>query len=574
MEKDAAPPSKKARTTPAPQRLRKAAGQSDQVRTPEKPAKKAAAAAVAEQILTPEKPEEGPRARGRNVAFSVVGVRRAAFGLRRPAAQAESAAEDELESVERELGVGAGDGRSPVRRRVEVKLPESYEMLSEFFNCLESSTRLLRMKGSKATFPNICASIQHLSERRFTYSHLAQLKYIMPEAIVINKILLRDGTTCCMRPDLQVNILVGAVEDIEKQNGETAYLALRRIFRQRLVDFFRDHPEGDDIPEHELPHPFSRTRSSMPQDMLGTVPKSTSPLTPSDLDGQQTTVMSHMSVSFKRRFSQRSPISSTTASTPTSPLVKAASTVPSPLSRNSLFCGDVSGSFCVDEKSSAKVSEDHKDVLCESGVLEGTPVKFASTPVRLMSSTPGLKTPKRPTFGTGYDTPPLKMTKRSARAKLFTTPTKGGSSVDGDKQNASVSAADGDDELLRFLPQSLLKSVKEKEERALEEKETGFADQVKRQKLIASLPSTFDIVFLIYQSRQRSVMTKQELIDNIMASNPKIVDRSEVEEHLALLKELVPDWISEKTARSGDALCCIDTASSQSELRQRLYAAE
>ncbi|WVZ82486.1 hypothetical protein U9M48_029743 [Paspalum notatum var. saurae] len=521
--------------------------------------------------------EERPRARRRSVAFSVVGVRRAALGLRRPAAQAEAAAaEDELESVERELGVGAGDGRSLVRRRAEVKLPESYEMLCEFFHCLESSTRLLRMKGSKATFPNICASIQHLSERRFTYSHLAQLKYIMPEAIVINKILLRDDTTCCMRPDLQVNLLVGAVENIEKQNGETAYLALRRIFRQRLADFFRDHPEGDDIPEHELPHPFNRTRASMPQDVLGTVHESASLLKPSDLDGQQTTVMSHMSQSFKRRFSQRSPISSTTAST-SSPLVKAASTVPSPLSRNSLFCGDVSGSLCVDEKSSAKVSEeDHKDVLCESGVLEGTPVKFASTPVRLMSSTPDLKTPKRPTFGTGYDTPPLKKTKRSARAKLFTTPTKGGSSVDGDKQSASVSAAaaDGDDELLSFLPQSLLKSVKEKEERALEEQEIGFAYQVKRQKLIASLPSTFDIVFLIYQSRQRSVMTKQELMDKIMASNPKIVDRSEVEEHLALLKELVPDWISEKTARSGDALCCIDTALSQSELRQRLYAAE
>jgi chromatin licensing and DNA replication factor 1 len=25
--------------------------------------------------------------------------------------------------------------------------------------------------------------------------------------------------------------------------GETRYAALRRIFRQRLVDFFRNHPE-------------------------------------------------------------------------------------------------------------------------------------------------------------------------------------------------------------------------------------------------------------------------------------------------------------------------------------------
>jgi chromatin licensing and DNA replication factor 1 len=78
----------------------------------------------------------------------------------------------------------------------------------------------LLLKGFKAAFPNICASIRHLFElykshlfniqrianmfacnfsvydycdsvhRRFTYTHLAQLKYIMSEAIVINKILL------------------------------------------------------------------------------------------------------------------------------------------------------------------------------------------------------------------------------------------------------------------------------------------------------------------------------------------------------------------------------------------------
>jgi chromatin licensing and DNA replication factor 1 len=63
----------------------------------------------------------------------------------------------------------------------------------------------------------------------------------------------------------------------------------------------------------------------------------------------------------------------------------------------------------------------------------------------------------------------------------------------------------------------------------LEEKETGFADQVQRQKLISSLPSTFDIVFLIYQSRQRSVLSKQELIDRIIDRNPKIVDKGKCE---------------------------------------------
>ncbi|CAN6232087.1 unnamed protein product [Urochloa humidicola] len=567
---DAATPSKKARTSETaggatPQKPWKATPP-DQILTPDKLTQRVTAAAAAEQIWTPEKPEERPRARGRSVAFSVKEVRRAALELRRPEKEtpAPAAVEeaDELESVERELGVCAGASQSPVKRKAEVKLPESYEMLCEFFNCLESSTRLLRMKGSKASFPNICASIQHLSERRFTYSHLAQLKYIMPEAIVINKILLRDDTTCCMKPDLQVNLVVSAVESAKKQKGETAYSALRRIFRQRLVDFFRDHPEGDDIPEHELPHPFNRTRLSMPQAAPRIVPEPASTTESSDISGQQAAVMSHMSQSFKRRFSQRSPISSATTSA-ISPLAKVGSTVLSPLSRNP---------FSVSKETQPE--EDSKVVVSMSGVSEGTPAKYASTPVRLMASTPDLKTPKRPISAPGYDTPPLKMAKRSARAKLFTTPTKDGSSMDGENQNAATSAVDSDDELLSFLPQSLLQSVKQKEQRAMEEKETGFADQVKRQKLIASLPSIFDIIFLIYQSRERSVMTKQELIHKIVASSPKIVDRSEVEQQLTLLKELVPEWISEKTARSGDVLCCVDATLSQTDIRQRLYAAE
>ncbi|XP_073363805.1 CDT1-like protein a, chloroplastic [Aegilops tauschii subsp. strangulata] len=139
---------------------------------------------------------------------------------------------------------------------------------------------------------------------------------------------------------------------------------------------------------------------------------------------------------------------------------------------------------------------------------------------------------------------------------------------------SSTSPSDGDDELLGFLPKSLLQSVKEKEKRTLEEKETGYADQVQRQKLISCLPSTFDIIFLIYQSRQRTVLTKEELIHKIIESNPKIVDKGEVEEQVRLLLEFVPEWISEKTARNGDVLCCINTALSQFEVRQRLSCVE
>jgi chromatin licensing and DNA replication factor 1 len=126
---DAATPSKRARTTTAaasrantPQKL----GKADQVATPHK------VPAAADLVWTPEKTEQRPllrRAAGKGaVALSVKEVRRAALGLRRAdRARTEVVAqeeEDALEFVARELGVAAAAGRSPVKRRPEVKLPE------------------------------------------------------------------------------------------------------------------------------------------------------------------------------------------------------------------------------------------------------------------------------------------------------------------------------------------------------------------------------------------------------------------------------------------------------------------
>ncbi|KAJ6883179.1 hypothetical protein NC652_030413 [Populus alba x Populus x berolinensis] len=48
-----------------------------------------------------------------------------------------------------------------------------YEMLGECFDNLDSSIRLLRMKGSMSTFSNISPKIESLTDRRFTHKHLA-----------------------------------------------------------------------------------------------------------------------------------------------------------------------------------------------------------------------------------------------------------------------------------------------------------------------------------------------------------------------------------------------------------------
>ncbi|XP_017701292.2 CDT1-like protein a, chloroplastic [Phoenix dactylifera] len=547
-------------------------------------------AAPPDQIWTPEKPVQLlQRARNRSVALSVKEVKNVALGLQRSAGRSDLLRSDgDLLSIEEHLGAGSGVGSisKPSKAKTHVKLSEKYEILCEFFNCMESSIRLLRLKGTMSTFSNICTSIQHLTERRFTYGHLAQLKYIMPEAVLIKKVLSHDETTCCMKPELQVTLQVEAIANSVKQKDDSGYSIMRKIFRERLVEFFKGHPEGDDIPEEQLPHPFSQAKQTiLPQVARGSSNSTILEPSSSTPSQQQFAVLSHISGSFQRRFSQKIPIpdaEKTSLISFNKPSLKDDSPVfvaPSPIKfsskppvyKKSLISSPIllalSGNNGTDKEDAEKLKPDN----CSSkdlNNLEGTPAKLISTPARLMTTTPEIQTSKRSRPAMGYDTPPPKKSvKRSARTKLFTTPTKNTKAVDEDNGSRRLSL---DDDVLSFLPETLLQSIREKEKRALEEKEAGVANAMRRQKLIACLPNIFDGILLIFQSANRSVMTKQELIYKIIASHCKIADRGEVEEQLELLLELVPDWISEKKASSGDILCCVNKITSPEEIRQRL----
>ncbi|KAK0592847.1 hypothetical protein LWI29_026516 [Acer saccharum] len=72
------------------------------------------------------------------------------------------------------------------------KLPEKYRQLCKFFNSLDSAIRLLKLKRSMSTFTNISPKIECLTDRRFSYCDLAQLKFLLPEAIEIKKVLMFD----------------------------------------------------------------------------------------------------------------------------------------------------------------------------------------------------------------------------------------------------------------------------------------------------------------------------------------------------------------------------------------------
>ena len=72
-----------------------------------------------------------------------------------------------------------------------------------------------------------------------------------------------------------------------------------------------------------------------------------------------------------------------------------------------------------------------------------------------------------------------------------------------------------------FLPQII-----EKERKAVEERNPSISWEKRRRQMIASLPKLFNVIHFLFQSINRSVITKEELIHKIIASHCDIVDRS------------------------------------------------
>lgn len=73
---------------------------------------------------------------------------------------------------------------------------------------------------------------------------MAQLKHILPEAIEIKRVLIHDERTSCMKPDLHITLNADAVEeDNDKSNPESKKISLRKVFRARLADFVKSHPQ-------------------------------------------------------------------------------------------------------------------------------------------------------------------------------------------------------------------------------------------------------------------------------------------------------------------------------------------
>jgi chromatin licensing and DNA replication factor 1 len=88
-----------------------------------------------------------------------------------------------------------------------------------------------------------------------------------------------------------------------------------------------------------------------------------------------------------------------------------------------------------------------------------------------------------------------------------------------------------------------------------------------------NLPQLVNLIHRVFHSTNRTVITKEELLYKIIANQINITDRREVEEQLSLMLQLVPDWISETKASSGDLLVRINKMSTAETVRARLEEA-
>ncbi|KAK3032782.1 hypothetical protein RJ639_035727 [Escallonia herrerae] len=132
------------------------------------------------------------------------------------------------------------------------ELPDKYKMISEFFDRMTSSLRLLSLRKMLPTFEKICSQVEVLTGRmkknnltssfvrKFTHRHLAQIKYILPEAVQAEKILIHEEKTLCMKPEMKITLLFDVVEGHSEQS---MYVALQKVFASRLFSFINAHPK-------------------------------------------------------------------------------------------------------------------------------------------------------------------------------------------------------------------------------------------------------------------------------------------------------------------------------------------
>lgn len=500
-------------------------------------------------------------------------------------------------------------------REGELEILERYNTIVELFDGMNCSLRLLALSKKSPTFQNISAQVEVLTQRKFSYRHLAKIKYLLPEAIQTDKILVHDKKSLCMKPDMKIGVLFDVVEGHDE---ESDFIALRQVFASRLVDYFIKHPEACDIPQAILPGPFNhckeaafedkacdnsmavfcepfneRSETIAPEPMFADHSRE---YLPAATESQMLSTPSHLQLSFNRHFSQK-----TFSEEEKTHLL--ASPVPSSVSPSGdlhnehlneartgefpEFCSKSNGQTNLDIKSeqarqlcipySKSTSVNplpsqpiNPEVSADVYTSTSPKCKPDSLVDKLLLETPAQSTPRRAMHSFDdkqRDTTGQKQTLSCKPAKRVLD----FSYLDDDKGASEYCEFLHDNSTHPLAGSSSLKKVEGSLGHSSVDKKAFQSDTVPRQMSI-QLPDLVSLVHHIFQSVNFSPITKEELVHKIILDSLDIVDRREVEEQIGILEKQVPDWICRLPAPSGDVLYKIKKMSDLNTVRLMVIA--
>ncbi|KAF1859409.1 hypothetical protein Lal_00009993 [Lupinus albus] len=474
----------------------------------------------------------------------------------------------------------------------QTQLPEKYEIIADLFSHVTCSLRLLHLRKKSPTFQNVCAQVEILAKRKFLDAHLAQMKYIFPEGILIEKVLVYDSKSLSMKPDMNITLVFEVVDENYKDSAD---MALRRYFSSKLIDFFNMHPEATDIPEAMLPEPFSKRTCGLISVDLPVNPSTTLSSTSSEIEpfpGK-----SHLCPSFGRHFSQKMdlscfPLSETPLPSNVSACldnqenesnckkesVASSHRLSNPNNEGEQQKESFSIRFqpsvintpvhmiCPPDSTSGSSSEspETKVVLCTDSLMTETPVQ--SAPQRLMPTSDV----KLPNTTSQNSISCYKPAKRVLDFSLM----EGNDDLDirADKIESSIPGPSrGCSEDFKFSGSDSLPRVEESlgcfSEKTNQIEAAGLDTC---HEASSSMLDMVNVIHSIFYSLKRTPITKEELLQKIIMNCFDFVEIREVEEQLEILEKLVPDWICKKLVPSGDIMYRIKEVSDLDSVRARV----
>ncbi|KAK2979642.1 hypothetical protein RJ640_023570, partial [Escallonia rubra] len=401
--------------------------------------------------------------------------------------------------------------------------------------------------------------VAELPDKKFTHRHLAQIKYILPEAVQAEKILIHEEKTLCMKPEMKITLLFDVVEGHSEQS---MYVALQKVFASRLFSFINTHPKGCEVPEADLPDPFNQ-RSITTSTSLLPLESQTEYL--ANAVQAEPLNSSHLYPSFTRHFSKTAVASEPENTKPFESQVSLSS-----IEKDSMIYQDTESKqhkTAFESFSEPTMITNPLWLTCTphyggSSTCDSTPVKVASEVDNIMVETPAELTPKRSVPSCDEKLKTVVSQKWTPRS-ISTKRSLNFSYLEGEESFLDLTADEiGQNKVVNHIISRIGETnaaaplLEAEEVRFCKEKNQMIdrSGSVLDQHISSCLSNLVTTISQIFQSANCSSITKEELVHKIIMNDCDIVERREVEVQLEHLEKLVPDWISRNLVSGGDLM--------------------